>query len=174
MRAALFVSALTLMIFIRPAFAADDTSDSSVAASASVAPGIDVRSIIASVSQRTHKKFLVDPRVAASINLVGIAPRDVTYPLLLTILAVHAFAVYEQEGVIVVTRDAEIVTTIVVLKNAKAPQLAAVLRPLISPAASVQGIADRNALIIVDRAANVRRMVTLIRELDKLPSFKTE
>ena len=194
MRLALCVSALTLMILAGPALAADDASDSSVSASAAIAPGVDVRSIIASVSQRTHKKFLVDPRVTASVNLVGTAPREVTYPLLLTILAVHAFAVYEQEGVIVVTPDAnerffpssmvapdeirtpdaEIVTTIVVLKNAKAPQLAAVLRSLISPAASLQGIADRNALIIVDRAANVRRMVTLIRELDKLPSVKTE
>jgi general secretion pathway protein D len=194
MKAVLFASALTLMTFIPTAFAADDASDSSVATSAPVAQGIDVRSIIASVSQRTHKKFLIDPRVAATVNLVGTNPRDVTYPLLLTILAVHAFAVYEQEGVVVVTPDAnerffpssivapdeihapdaEVVTTIVAVKNAKAPQLAVVLRPMVAPIASLQAMSDRNALIIVDRAANVRRLVALIQELDKFPALKTD
>jgi general secretion pathway protein D len=194
MRAAFLLSAVTLMTFVSAAFAADDTSDSSSTLSAPVAQGVDVQSIIASVSQRTHKKFLIDPRVRATVNLVGTNSRDVTYPLLLTILAVHGFAVYEQEGVVVVTPDAnerffpssivasddirapdaEVVTTIIVLKNAKAPQLATVLRPIVYLNASVQAMADRNALIIVDRAANVRRLVTLVHDLDKLPPVKTD
>ena len=60
------------------------------------------------------------------------------------------------------------------LKNAKAPQLATVLRPIVYLNASVQAMADRNALIIVDRAANVRRLVTLVHDLDKLPPVKTD
>jgi general secretion pathway protein D len=194
MRTLLCACALTLTIFVPAAFAAEGVSDSPVASSEPVAPGVDVRSIIASVSQRTHKTFLIDPRVAASVHLDGMAPRDVTYPLLLTILAVHGFGVYEQEGVIVVTPDAnqrffpssmvkpdeirtpdaEVVTTIVVVKNVKAMELATVIRPLMSTIAQVNGVADRNALIIVDRAANVRRMVAIVRELDKLPVFKAE
>ena len=106
MRAAVFVTALTMMSFLPAAFAAEDASDSSTATAAVSKQGVDVRTIIASVSQRTHKKFLVDPRVAATVHLDGTVPNDVTYPLLLTILAVHAFAVYEQEGVVVVTPDA--------------------------------------------------------------------
>jgi general secretion pathway protein D len=194
MRAVRFASALTLMIFIPAAFAAADPSDSSAASSVSAAQGVDVRSIIASVSQRTHMKFLIDPRVAATVNLVGTSSQDVTYPLLLTILAVHGFAVFEQEGVVVVTPDAnerffpssivksdeirapdaQIITTIVTVKNAKAPALATIIRPLMASNAQVNAFADGNALIIVDRAANVRRMVTLIRELDKLPLVKAE
>jgi|HubBroStandDraft_4_1064222.scaffolds.fasta_scaffold631265_1 general secretion pathway protein D len=194
MRAVRFASALTLMIFIPAAFAAADPSDSSAASSVSAAQGVDVRSIIASVSQRTHMKFLIDPRVAATVNLVGTSSQDVTYPLLLTILAVHGFAVFEQEGVVVVTPDAnerffpssivksdeirapdaQIITTIVTVKNAKAPALATIIRPLMASNAQVNAFADGNALIIVDRAANVRRMVTLIRELDKLPVVKAE
>jgi hypothetical protein len=118
----------------------------------------------------------------------------VTYPLLLTILAVHGFAAFEQEGVVVVPPDAnerffpsgtvtageirvpgaEKVTTIVVVKNAKSPRLAGILRPLLSAAAAIESMPDRNALVVVDRAANVRRMVTIIRELDKLPVIKSE
>jgi general secretion pathway protein D len=182
------------MTLVPTAFAADDASDSSSAVSAPAAQGVDVRSIIASVSQKTHKKFLIDPRVLATVNLVGTNARDVTYPLLLTILAVHGFAVFEQEGVVVVAPDAnerfypsdivapdeirapdaEVVTTIVAVKNAKAPQLVTVLRPMVSTNAAILAMADRNALIIVDRAANVRRLVTLIHELDKLPLVKTD
>jgi general secretion pathway protein D len=194
MKAVLFAAILTMAGFIPAALAADDAIDSAPVTSATVTQGIDVRTIIASVSQRTHKTFLVDPRVAATVHLDGTASRDVTYPLLLTILAVHAFAVYEQEGVVVVTPDAnerffpskivnpdeirapdaEVVTTLVAVKNAKAAELVTVLRPLIATNAQVNAFADRNAVIIVDRAANVRRIVAIIRELDKLPAFKAE
>lgn len=194
MRAMLFAAALTMVSCMPAALAADDASDSSVASSVPAAQGVDVRSIIASVSQRTHKNFLVDPRVAGTVHLDGIPSRDVTYPLLLTILAVHGFAVFEQEGVVVVTPDAnerffpssivkpdeirapdaEVVTTIVTVKNLKAVDLVAILRPLVATNAQVTAFADRNALIIVDRAANVRRIVAIIRELDKLPVFKAE
>jgi general secretion pathway protein D len=194
MRAVLFASALTMISVIPAALAADDASDSIPATSATATQGVDVRTIIASVSQRTHKTFVVDPRVAATVHLDGTTSRDVTYPVLLTILAVHGFAVFEQEGVVVVAPDAnerffpssmvkpdeirapdaEIVTTIVAVKNVKAMELATIIRPLVALNAAVNALADRNALIIVDRAANVRRMVTIIRELDKLPVVKVE
>jgi len=194
MKAALFATVLTLVGVLPAAFAADDASDSALSTSATVTQGVDVRTIIASVSQRTHRTFLVDPRVAATVHLDGIPPREITYPLLLTILAVHAFAVYEQEGVVVVTPDAnerffpsrivnpdeirapdaEIVTTLVALKNARAPELVTILRPLVATNAQVTAFADRNVVIIVDRAANVRRLVAIIRELDKLPTAKAE
>jgi general secretion pathway protein D len=194
MKAVLFASVLTMVSFIPAALAADDASDSAPAISATGTQGVDVRTIIASVSQRTHKTFLVDPRVAATVHLDGTPSRDVTYPLLLTILAVHAFAVYEQEGVVVVTPDAnerffpsrivkpdeirapdaEVVTTLVAVKNAKATELVTILRPLVATNAQVTAFADRNTVIIVDRAANVRRIVAIIRELDKLPVSKSE
>src|ERR1700761_4234387 len=194
MRAAVFATALTMMSFLSQVVAAVDAGDSPPPTSVIPAQGVDVRTIIASVSERTHKKFLIDPRVAATVQLDGQSPREVTYPLLLTILAVHAFAVYEQEGVVVVTPDAnerffpsnivkpdeirapdaEVVTTIVVVKNAKAVELVTILRPLMAPIGQLNALSDRNAITIVDRAANVRRLVAMIDELDKLPVFKAE
>jgi general secretion pathway protein D len=194
MKSVRFATALTIIGFIPVALAAEDSGDSLPATSVPATQGVDVRTIIAAVSQRSHKTFLIDPRVAATVHLDGTAARDVTYPLLLTILAVHGFAVFEQEGVVVVTPDAnerffpsslvkadeirtpdaEVVTTLVLVKNAKAMELAAMLRPLMAPNSSLNALADRNALVIVDRAANVRRVVTIIRELEKLPVFKVE
>jgi general secretion pathway protein D len=194
MRAALFATSLAMMGFLSVAVAAEDAGDALTATSVIPAQGVDVRTLIASVSQRTHKKFLIDPRVAATVQLDGEAPRDVTYPLLLTILAVHAFAVYEEEGVVVVTPDAnerffpsslvkpdeirvpdaEVITTIVPVRNAKAVELVTLLRPLVAPIGQLSVLADRNAVVIVDRAANVRRLVTIIRELEKLPAVKAD
>ncbi len=53
-------------------------------------------------------------------------------------------------------------------------ELATLLRPLIAPIGQLSALADRNALVIVDRAANVRRIVMIIRELEKLPESKVE
>ena len=155
------------------------------------AGGVDLRSVIASVSQRTHKKFLLDPRVSGIVGLVGLEPRDVTYPILLSILAVHGFSTYDQEGVVVVVPDiairqvgmppvvstdirapdAAVVTTIIALKNRNAAELVPVLRPLMPLNANMAAIVSTNALMLTDRASNVRRLLTIIETIDKLPGM---
>jgi len=176
------------------AAAAEATTTTTSASSAPASRGIDILSIITSVSQRTHKKFVVDPRVTSTATLVGTDPHEVSYPLLLTILSVHGYATYEQDGVTVVVpdanarsvagghgasdyahaADAEVVTVVVALKNSQANLLVPVLRPLMPQQANLAAVAEHNALIITDRAANVRRLVAIINELDKLPSQKVE
>lgn len=47
-------------------------------------------------------------------------------------------------------------------------QLLVSLRQLMPANATIVAIPDRNALIISDRAANVRRLVQLIGDIDKL------
>jgi general secretion pathway protein D len=141
------------------------------------------------VTSLTHKRFLFAPGVHASVALVGMNARDVTYPLLLTILEVHGLSAHEQNEVIVIapdtydrhiasalvspgnirTSDAEIVTALVTVKNVSAPQLVPVLRPLMPQQAQMSAVTGRNALIIVDRTANVRRLIALIEAIDKLP-----
>ena len=174
---------------------AEEALESSAASVAPVASrGVDIFTVISSVSQRTHRKFLIGPDVHASVDLVGIEPREVSYALLLTILQVHGFYAYEREGVVVIDRDTnlrqaapgrgatdvshagdeDVVTTVVEVKNGRAIWLVPVLRPLMPQTAQLQAVSDHNALIIVDRAANVRRIIGLINELEKLPVTKTE
>jgi len=194
MKSMIFSVAIVLGGTAHFCFAAEDASSPAITSPAYVTPSVDVRVIIDSVSHRLHKKFLIDPRVGASVSLVGVQTNEVTYPLLLTILSVHGFFVYEQDGVLVVSPDAtlrvvpsgpvgpvldsvpdaDIVTTVIELKNTGAPPLVPVLRPLMPQNAQLAAVADHNALILVDRAGNARRLVALIRELDKLPVVKRE
>jgi general secretion pathway protein D len=189
MKRVVALAALVLAQAAVSAVAADAPGSAAAVASAPTSRGADLLSIISSVSQRTHKKFLVDPRVSATVTLIGTEPHEVTYPLLLTILSVHGFSTYEQDGVIVVVpdanerqvaggpgatdvvhaADAEVVTVVVAIKNTRANYLVPVLRPLMPQQAQLASVNDHNALIIVDRAANVRRLIAIINDLDKLP-----
>ena len=188
-----FFRTLALMsIIVSPLALAEDVEPAANSdfSAAPTAGELDLHAVIASFSIRTHKKFLIDPRVRASIFMVGLDASDVTYPLLLTILQIHGFSAHEQDGVIVVVpdawdrqiaspfvradniraSDAEVVTTIVVVKNVSAAQLVPILRPLMPQQAHLAAVTDRNALMIVDKAANVRRLVAIAEALDKLPA----
>jgi general secretion pathway protein D len=180
-------------IFVSPLALAED-AEPAVHPGFSAAPAaeeLDIRAVIASFSSRTHKKVVIDPRVRARVESVGLDASDITYPLLLTILEVHGFSAHEQDGVVVVVPDAfdrklpsrlvpannirapnaEVVTAILVFKNISAAQLVPILRPLMPQQAHLAALPDRNALIVVDRAANVRRLVTITEALDKLPAM---
>jgi general secretion pathway protein D len=165
----------------------DSRSDVSVASNKGE---LDLYDIVASLSSRTHKRFIFDPRVRAIVTLVGLDARDVDYPLLLRILSIHGFSANEWDGVIEVVPDAldrqipspvvaankvrasdvEIVTAILQVKNISAAQLVPILRPLMPQRAHLAAYVDRNALIIVDQAANVRRIVAITETLDRLPA----
>jgi len=65
------------------------------------------------------------------------------------------------------------VTHQVRLQPVPAAQLVPILRPLLPQAAHLAALPDQNALLIVDRFGNVKRVVALVRELDK-PSVRKE
>jgi len=188
-----FLRAFALMCaFVSPLAIAEDVeqhsrSDESVASNKGE---FDLYDIVASLSSRTNKRFIIDPRVRAIVTLVGLNARDVDYPLLLRILSVHGFSAHERDGVIEIlpdaldrqtpsplvaankirALDAEIVTAILQVKNISAAQLVPILRPMMPQRAHLAACVDRNALIIVDQAANVRRIVAITETLDKLPA----
>lgn len=185
-----FLRICILVLVVSPAMAADLDADSSQSARRS--PGVDLHNVIAAVGQKTHRRFLLDPRVAGNVELIGLEPRDLTYANLMSILQVHGYATYEQDGVVVVVPetsirqmgmepvaagnvrgpDAEIVTTIVPVRNLSAAQLVPVLRPLMPQVANLAAVIGANAILITDRAGNVRRMLAIIETLDKLPGAK--
>ena len=188
-----FRTCVLMSIVVSPIALAQDV-EPAASSDVSVAPtagGLDIHDVIASVSSRTRKRFLIDPRVRASVALVGLDARDVTYPLLMTILNVHGFTAHERDGVVVVepdasarqiasplvpaenirASDAEFVTVILPLKNISAGQLVPILRPMMPQQAHLAAAVERNALIIVDGAANVRRMVAIAEALDRLPAI---
>jgi general secretion pathway protein D len=147
----------------------------------------DLRALLREVGARLHKHFVVDPRVRQAVDLGGSEPKDVTYTELLSILQVNGWIVVADDGQAIPNVDArqaalplvspesiktlddEWITCVVPVKNIFAPQLVPILRPLIPQSGHLSALADRNALIILDGSANVRRIVDIVKILESLP-----
>jgi general secretion pathway protein D len=155
-------------------------------ASSSTPAGVPIAQIIEAVAKKTNKSFVLDPRVLASVTLIGIDPAKVTYPELLSILQVHGFAAVESEGLVRVVPDAfvrtepiplvgandkhpeaEVVTRVIKLKSIPSPQLVPILRPLVHQSGHLAAFPCTNEMLIVDTFANVRRIESIISAMDK-------
>ena len=171
-------------------FAADSTSTPGASETPVHNPrDIDLRALLREVGAREHKHIVCDPRVPQMIDLGNLERQEVTYPQLLAVLQLYGFAVIADANTLEVVPDANIrfaatplvppdsikgpddewVTTIVPLKGLNAAQLVSILRPLVPTNGQVTALVERNAVIIVERSANVRRLVEMIRTLEKMP-----
>ncbi|MBI3344501.1 MAG: type II secretion system secretin GspD [Gammaproteobacteria bacterium] len=150
----------------------------------------DIRAVIGTVSEITGKNFIVDPRVNGKISIISSKPmeKEDIYALFESVLEVHGFAAVPSGkaikivpdanakfGAIPTTTDAEpgegdeLVTRVVELNNVSSAQLVPIIRPLASPQAHMAAFPQANMLVISDRAANIERLVKIIRRID-LPS----
>ena len=171
-------------------FAADESpKQSSSLAPTPMSRDAELRTLLRDLGARMHKHFVVDPRAPQSVDLGGLDPREISYPQLLSILEVMGLVAVAEEGVVRVvpntdvrqmalpivapenikTLDDEWVITIIPVKNINVAQLVPILRPLIPTYGHLAALPDRNALVLVDRSANVRRLVEIIRRLEGLP-----
>jgi general secretion pathway protein D len=148
---------------------------------------MDLSELIVRVAKRSGKKFIVDPRVRAVVELAGIDFDQVDYPRLLAILRVQGFVAYESAGVVSIVPDAnarqlpipvttsvpakalgdELVTVMVPVKNLCAGQLVPILRPLMPQNGHMAAALQANTLIILDRADNARRIIDMVERLDR-------
>lgn len=155
-------------------------------ASSSTAAGTPLVQLIETVSKKTGKNFILDPRVSGNAVLVGIDPSRVTYADLLTILQVNGYAAVESGGLVRVIPDsggrsapspliegsekhpdAEIVTRVIRVKSIPSPQLVPILRALLPQSAHLAAFPCTNELLIVDTYANVRRIEGVVAAMDK-------
>lgn len=146
---------------------------------------VPVEKLVTAVAKRTGKKFIIDPRVRAEVTVIGQDPTSVDYATLLMILSVHGFVAVEQGGYVKVIPDAnarqvplplatgkesyadgEFVNRVIAVKNAPATQLVPILRPLLPQYAHLVAFPCKNALLIVDSYANVKRIEQIVRALD--------
>ena len=151
----------------------------------------DIHSLIQTVSKRTGRNFIVDPRVSAKVTVVSSEPLDANklYDLFLSVLDIHGFAAVDtgsfikivpltvgvQSAVPVLKSESakaeagtgdELVTEVVHVEYHSAQQMIEVLRPLLPAAASISAESHSNSLVITDRASNISRLVQLVRQLD--------
>jgi len=137
----------------------------------------DIRMVADQVQQVIGRPIIIDPRVRAQVTVLSNAPMspDAFYRLFLSTLEVHGYQALEDSGGnIQIVPDANArfgggdnyVTQAIVLDNIGAPNLVAILRPLLPQSAHLASHQSSNALIIADTPANVRRMLDLVRRID--------
>jgi general secretion pathway protein D len=147
----------------------------------------DIRQIVEAVGEVTHKNFIIDPRVNAKVTMLSSTPMtpDAFYEAFLSILQVYGYVAVTSGDVIKIVPDAtarqyagplgtagaigpdDIVTQVVQVQNVAAAQLVPILRPLIPQYGHLAAHQGSNMLIISDRAANVARMISIIRRIDQ-------
>jgi general secretion pathway protein D len=149
-------------------------------------PTVSLQALLDRVESRPVKRFLVDRHAQRQIYLAGTPPEQITYPVLLGILRANGLAAVEIEGIVNIVPvqqirsypvpmvepsdsgipDDEWVGTIVQLRSMDAAQAVPVLRPLMPVEAHLAAMPP-STIMIVDRFANMRRVVGMLRELDR-------
>jgi len=147
----------------------------------------DIRKVVEAVSEVTGKNFILDPRVTGKVTLLSATPMspDAFYEAFLSILQVHGYVAIASGDLIKIIPDAtarqfagpigtsgaagpdDLATQVIQVRNVGATQLVPILRPLIPQYGHMVAHAGSNMLIISDRAANVARMVSIIRRIDQ-------
>jgi general secretion pathway protein D len=146
----------------------------------------DIGEFVTQVARITGRTFVVDPRVKGRITVVSSASLDAdgVYELFLSVLRVHGFAAVPAGDVIKIVQqtlakqsssdgdfdpavDGELmVTRVIPAENVASSELVKILRPLIPQYSHVASVDEPNVVILSDHAENIRRMETLIREID--------
>ena len=146
----------------------------------------DIRKVVEAVSEVTGKNFIIDPRVNGKVTLLSAQPmsQDAFYEAFLSILSVHGYVAVQSGDLIKILPDAtarqfpgpfgtadaagpdDMTTQVVQLRNVNATQLVPILRPLVPQYGHLVAHQGSNMLIISDRAANMQRMMTIIRRID--------
>ncbi|MDH3430229.1 MAG: type II secretion system secretin GspD [Gammaproteobacteria bacterium] len=147
----------------------------------------DIRQIVEAVGEVTRKNFIIDPRVSAKVTMLSSTPMtpEAFYEAFLSILQVHGYVAVTSGDLIKIVPDAtarqyagplgssaaagpdDIITQVIQVQNVGAAQLVPILRPLIPQYGHLAAHPGSNMLIISDRAANVSRMMTIIRRIDQ-------
>ena len=147
----------------------------------------DIRQIIEAVGEVTGKNFIIDPRVNAKVTMLSTTPMspDAFYEAFLSILQVHGYVAIKSGDVTKIMPDAtarqyagplgtagaagadDIITQVLQVHNVGAAQLVPILRPLIPQYGHLAAHPGSNMLIISDRAANVHRIISIVRRIDQ-------
>jgi general secretion pathway protein D len=147
----------------------------------------DIRQIVEAVGEVTQRNFIIDPRVNAKVTMLSSTPMtpEAFYEAFLSILQVHGYIAVPSGDLIKIVPDAtarqyagplgaagaagadDIVTQVLQVQNVGAAQLVPILRPLIPQYGHLAAHPGSNMLIISDRAANVNRMINIIRRIDQ-------
>lgn len=155
----------------------------------------DIRQIVEAVGEITNRTFIIDPRVqGAKVTMLSSTPMtpEAFYDAFLSILEVHQLAAVTTGNITKIIPNAtarqyagpigtsgstgpdDLITQVIQVRNVGATQLVPILRPLVPQYGHLVAHPGSNMLIISDRAANVERMVAIIRRIDQASDEEIE
>ena len=144
---------------------------------------------IAQVAEITGKTIVVDSRVKGQdVTVISNVALDAdgVYELFLTVLRVHRLGAVEADGVVSVVESQSLkssagpvtdpsgqpadllIAQVVPVAHALSSDVVKVLRPLVPQTGLITSIDKPNVVIVVDLAANMRRVLSLIEKIDIL------
>ncbi len=149
---------------------------------------VDLGVLVKFMGEITGKNFVMDERVQGKITVVSptrITPEE-AYQIFQSVLQVKGFTTVPSGAAIriIPTKDAkgtslrtlteeggrlpseEYITRFIPLRQADVGDVISVLQPLVSPDGLITGSPQSNALILVDSAANIERLLRLLQQLD--------
>ena len=160
--------------------------------------GADIKTLIDMVSRITKKTFIVDPRINGKVTIV--TGRDIDenelYETFLSVLQVHNFSAVETGNLIKIVPSNQakqlpvpmienqqeldkklpddLITRVIRVEHVPASMLVPILRPLVPSTGQLQAYAPSNTIVISDRAANIERLVKVIKNMDRADDEQME
>ena len=164
---------------------------------------VEIPALIETVSKITGKSFVVDPRVKGRVTVITPSGSDANeiYETFLSVLQVHGFSAVpsgnlikivpsnkaKQQPVPVVEEDVEkgrrkpkkrsadeLITRVIRVEHVPAAMLVPILRPLVPSTGQLQAYGPSNTIVISDRAANIDRLVKVIKRMDRADDEELE
>lgn len=140
----------------------------------------DIRTVIESVAEITGKSFVLDPRVRGTVTIVSPEPiaEDLVYEAILSALQVQGFQAIDDGAIVRVVpfttafntptdfMGSELATRVFSLDHAKATEILAVVRPVMSKGGLMQAFEAGNNLLVTDTVSQLDRLDALLEELD--------
>lgn len=159
---------------------------------------VDIKALIDMVSRITKKTFIVDPRINGKVTII--TGRDISneelYETFLSVLQVHNFSavqtgrlikivpsnqakqlpipVIESAAELRTKKPDDLITRVIRVEHVPASMLVPILRPLVPSTGQLQAYAPSNTILIADRAANIERLVKIIRKMDRADDEQME
>jgi general secretion pathway protein D len=145
-----------------------------------------LQDLIERIESDPPRQFLIDSRIPPDVFVGGSDLDIVTYPVLLSILRNNNLAAVTIDGIVNITYSGAVrsqplpivdpdaddipgdewVTIVLRLRNVEAAPLVPIIRPMM-PSEAHFAANQGQTLIIVDRFANARRIVEVVRALDR-------
>ena len=165
---------------------------------------VDITTLVETVSRITGKSFIVDPRVKGKVTVITSSDigEDELYDTFLSILQVHGFSAVpagsnskvikvvpsnqaKQQPVPVIGENEEkeskikrkadeLITRVIRVEHVPAAMLVPILRPLVPSTGQLQAYGPSNTILISDRAANIERLIKVIKRMDRADDEELE